>query len=67
MAQPTLRVVRGNASADEVAAITAVLLSLKAQPVQTHSPFSTSRWADPAQRMRRPLDRRNTSWKSWTS
>lgn len=63
--EPFLRIVRGHATADEVAAITAVLLSLKKES-PAEAPIQ-SRWADRARLMRRPMDHRSGSWRNWSA
>jgi len=47
-----LRVVRGEPTAEELAALTAVLANTGAEPAP-NPPFARGGWADPAHRMRR--------------
>lgn len=63
--EPTIRIVRGNPTEEEVAAITAVLLSLK-----KHEDSSTpkrSAWSDRSRIMRKPIDHRTGSWRRWSA
>ncbi|MGF7239178.1 MAG: acyl-CoA carboxylase subunit epsilon [Frankia sp.] len=53
-APPVLRVVRGDASPEEIAAIVA-LLSARSAPTQAPPPPRRSAFSDPASGLRRPL------------
>jgi hypothetical protein len=60
-AQPLLRVVRGQPTDEELAALVAVLTSrasTSAQPARLRSA-----WADPARQMRRPLAHGPDAWR----
>jgi hypothetical protein len=57
--KPVLRVVRGNPTAEEIAAVVAVL----ATSGQSQPPAAKpSRWADPVRRLRRPLQPGPDAW-----
>lgn len=56
--QPVLRVVRGNPSAQELAALTAVISARQAAAAHAasgHAPQPRSEWGHPARAHRRPL------------
>jgi acyl-CoA carboxylase epsilon subunit len=59
---PELRIVRGEPSDDEIAALIAVLAALASAPVQP--PVPRSAWADPAHRLRTPLHPSPGAWRS---
>ncbi len=56
---PLLRVVRGNPTAEEIAAIVAVLATAGESEQPASKP---SRWADPANRLRQPLQPGPDAW-----
>lgn len=61
--RPLLRVVRGEPSDEELAALTAVLAAAGSQPV-TEPPAPRSVWADPAHRLRAPLRPGPGAWRA---
>ena len=52
---PVLRVVRGTATAEELAAVVAVLASQGAPPVEEEAPTEASRWGWKADLLRPPM------------
>ncbi|WP_313949792.1 MULTISPECIES: acyl-CoA carboxylase subunit epsilon [Frankia] len=58
---PRLRLIRGNATPEEIAAVVA-LLAARAVPVESPSPVRSA-WADPTQALRRPLATGAGSWR----
>lgn len=61
--QPLLRVVRGSADPEEVAALVAVLTSMTAaDSAQDETP--RSRWSNPSSRMRAPQVAARDGWRS---
>jgi Acyl-CoA carboxylase epsilon subunit len=54
-AGPVLRVIRGDATPEEIAAVVAVLLSRPASPGVAPSRSAPSAWADRSRLLRRPL------------
>jgi hypothetical protein len=58
---PTLRVVRGEPDAAELAALVAVLTTRRAPPAVLPAPRSA--WADPARRLRGPLATGPGGWR----
>jgi hypothetical protein len=61
--QPVLRVVKGDATPEEVAALVAVIAAMGSGPAQ-EKPKRRSTWADPAHRMRTTLPRGPGAWRS---
>ncbi|CAJ59872.1 conserved hypothetical protein [Frankia alni ACN14a] len=59
--RPRLRLIRGNATPEEIAAVVA-LLAARAVPVEGPSPVRSA-WADPAQALRAPLATGAGSWR----
>jgi len=61
--EPVLRVIRGDASPEEIAALVAVLLSgpASAEPAPRRAP---SAWADRSRLLRRPLHPGPGGWRS---
>jgi hypothetical protein len=57
------RVVRGEPTDEEVAALTAVLLAA-ASSAPAAGPVQRDRWSDPARRMRRPLCPGPGAWRA---
>ncbi|MGH3979587.1 MAG: acyl-CoA carboxylase subunit epsilon [Pseudonocardiaceae bacterium] len=62
MDQPVLRIVRGDPSDEEVAALTAVVAGL-GSPSVPEPPRPRSAWADPASRLRVPLRPGPDAWR----
>lgn len=64
--RPKLRVVRGNPTPEETAALVAVLTA-RAAPARPAAPASHPRtaWSDPARQMRRPLPHGPGAWRSF--
>jgi hypothetical protein len=61
--RPVLRVVKGDATPEEVAALVAVIAALGSGPAEVKAkPRST--WADPAHRRRTPLPHGPGAWRS---
>ena len=66
MSEPLFRVVRGNPSGEETAALAVVLAKLATGPPAGHGPArrgAASRWADRAQAMRAPLTPGPDAWR----
>jgi hypothetical protein len=65
---PLLRVVRGEPSAEELAALTVVVAALSRRPPRTR-PVPVGAWGDPAAGHRRPLRSGTGGWRAarWTS
>lgn len=61
--QTPLRLVRGDATPEEVAALLAVL-STAAAGEEEPAPRHTSQWASPARRVRRPLTPGPGAWRA---
>jgi len=59
---PFLRVVRGDATAEEIAALVAVLGAVQAPSSPEQQPRSV--WADPARGVRRPLPHGPGAWRA---
>jgi hypothetical protein len=59
--QPLLRVVRGEPTADELAALIAVVTARAAATTTVARPRST--WSDPARRLRRPVPPGAGAWR----
>ena len=64
--QPPLRLVRGDATPEEVAAVMAVLSAVSAGAPEP-TPRHTSQWSSPARALRRPLSPGPGAWRasSW--
>jgi hypothetical protein len=61
--RPPLRLVRGDASPEEVAALLAVLSAASAGEPEP-APRPTSQWSSPARAMRRPLTPGAGAWRA---
>ena len=61
--RPVLRVVKGDATPEEVAALVAVIAALGSGPAE-EKPKPRSTWADPARRMRTTLPHGPGAWRS---
>jgi hypothetical protein len=61
--RPFLRVVKGDATPEEVAALVAVIAALGSGPAG-EKPKPRSTWADPAHRMRTTLPHGPGAWRS---
>jgi hypothetical protein len=61
--RPVLRVVKGDATPEEVAALVAVIAALGSGPAG-EEPEPRSAWADPADRMRTTLPHGPGAWRS---
>ena len=59
---PVLRVIRGDATPEEIAAVVAVLLS-RAATADTPPPSAPSAWADRSRLLRRPLSPGPGAWR----
>jgi hypothetical protein len=59
--QPLLRVVRGEPTAEELAALLAVITARSATATTVERPRST--WSDPAHRLRRPVPPGPGAWR----
>jgi hypothetical protein len=59
---PFLTVVRGEATAPEIAALTAVLAVLRSRPGPDTGPARRSRWNDPARMLRVPPSHGRDGW-----
>ena len=63
--QPLLRLVKGTPDDHELAALTAVIAGLAAAaPAQDDKPAARSEWANPARRVRRPLQHGPGAWRA---
>jgi hypothetical protein len=60
------RVVRGDPTDEEVAALTVVLAAVAATPGATSAPAVRDRWSDPVTRFRVPLHPGPGAWKTST-
>ena len=60
------RVVRGEPTDAEVAALTVVLAAVAAEPPASPAPAAPDRWSDPAARFRRPLHPGPGAWRAST-
>jgi hypothetical protein len=62
--QPLLRVIKGTPDDHELAALTAVIAGLAAaRPAET-KPEPRSEWANPARRVRKPLQHGPGAWRA---
>ena len=61
--QPVLRVVKGDPTPEEVAALVAVIAALGSGPAD-EKPKPRSAWADPARRLRAALPHGPGAWRS---
>jgi hypothetical protein len=59
--QPVLRVVRGEPTADELAALLTVIATRAAAATKVARPRST--WSEPARRLRRPMPPGAGAWR----
>jgi hypothetical protein len=59
-----LRVVKGDATPEEIAALVAVIASMNAGPAARAKPKPRSTWADPARRMRTTLPYGPGGWRA---
>jgi hypothetical protein len=66
-AGPTLRIIRGNPTPEEVAAVTVVLTALSGGGGELEQPARPGGWSDPALRLRRPIHPGPGAWQmsSW--
>jgi hypothetical protein len=62
--EPLLRIVRGEPDDAELAALTAVVLSLASAPTPNSEPAPRSRWADRAALVRQPLPFGPGAWRA---
>jgi hypothetical protein len=60
------RVVRGEPSDAELAALTVVLAAAATTPPTSQGPSAPDRWSDPAARFRRPLQPGPGAWRTST-
>ena len=60
---PVLRIVKGDATPEEIAALVAVIASMSGGVAPTR-PMSRSTWADPARRMRTTLPHGHGAWRA---
>jgi len=60
--RPFLTVVRGDATAEEIAALTAVLAALGSRPGPVTERGQRSRWSDPARMLRMPPGHGRDGW-----
>jgi len=63
--RPPLRLVRGDATPEEVAALLAVL-SAASGGAEAQAPRHTSQWSSPARAMRRPVTPGRGAWRAST-
>jgi hypothetical protein len=62
--RPALRIVSGNPTTEEIAAVT-VVLAAAANAASEHKPATqVGGWADPALRLRRPIPAGPGAWRS---
>lgn len=69
-APPTLRVIRGDATDEEIAALVAVVGARRRAGTRSGpAPAVASRWRSPARLVRAPLDRGPAAWRAsaWPS
>jgi hypothetical protein len=63
--KPLLRVVKGDPDDYQLAALTAVIAGLAAAaPVEASKPAPRSEWANPARRVRKPLQHGPGAWRA---
>jgi hypothetical protein len=62
--QPLLRVVKGTPDDYQLAALTAVIAGLAAAAPAEDKPAQRSEWANPARRVRRPLQPGPGAWRA---
>ncbi|MFI6293114.1 acyl-CoA carboxylase subunit epsilon [Nonomuraea sp. NPDC050790] len=60
--EPLLKVVRGDATPEEIAALVAVLATRQPEPARTPG-RNTETWRNPARAMRRPLVPGKSAWR----
>jgi hypothetical protein len=63
-ARPALRIVRGNPTAEEIAALTAVVTATASAGGDPPPPPQRGRWNDPAHQHRRPLRSGPGGWRA---
>ncbi|MFC6369331.1 acyl-CoA carboxylase subunit epsilon [Nonomuraea thailandensis] len=59
---PHLRIVRGDATPEEIAALAAVLASRRAEPEPSRTPRRQT-WRNPARAMRKPVAPGKSAWR----
>jgi hypothetical protein len=64
MEEPMIKVVRGNPTPEELAALVAVLAARAAGGGEAAPPEAPSAWRDPARRVRRPLRPGPGAWRA---
>ncbi|WP_434438663.1 acyl-CoA carboxylase subunit epsilon [Lentzea sp. E54] len=62
--QPLLKVVKGSPDDHQLAALTAVIAGLAAAVPAEEEPSPRSEWANPARRVRRPLQHGPGAWRA---
>ncbi|MCP2249980.1 acyl-CoA carboxylase subunit epsilon [Lentzea aerocolonigenes] len=62
--RPLLRVVKGDPDDHQLAALTAVIAGLAAAVPVEDKPAQRSEWANPARRVRRPLQHGPGAWRA---
>jgi hypothetical protein len=62
--KPLLRVVKGDPDDHQLAALTAVIAGLAAAAPVEDEPKQRSEWANPARRVRRPLQHGPGAWRA---
>jgi hypothetical protein len=62
--QPLLRVVKGAPDDHELAALTAIIAGLASATPAEDKPEQRSEWANPARRVRRPLQHGPGAWRA---
>ena len=62
--RPALRVIKGNPSPEEIAAVTVVLTAVGDRPSEPAEPLTQAGgWSDPALRLRRPVQPGPGAWR----
>lgn len=61
---PLLTIVRGDATPEEIAALTVVLHSVAAAPAEPAAPRPRPQWSAPYRAVRRPLDTGRGAWRA---
>jgi hypothetical protein len=62
--QPTLKVVRGDATAEEIAVLIAIVTAVGSGDEQPPARPVTGRWSDPAHAMRKPWTAGPGGWRA---
>ncbi len=62
--KPLLRVVKGTPDDYQLAALTAVIAGLASAAPAEDKPAARSEWANPARRVRRPLQHGSGAWRA---